>query len=221
MAVRRDRNLRCSCLNCTPGFVNIKFANTEFLVSENKIIPIDGILFGYKAMRFKLSCLVPSKSFDQNLLYLKISCHEAAGCFRHDCLVLPARVMSEQKKHHIKTATFWRNVLVKSWYTDLVGQFSSREECNIFYSSNSSVAKILTSQFQTSAYPSDRIKTQCRSSPCTDGEHNVQSSWRQQLRNGKILPGCSWQIYGSGHPRQYIFSVLYSLFLCMLHPETL
>lgn len=39
-----------------------------------------------------------------------------------------------------------------------------------------SVAKILTSQFRTTAYPADRIKMQCRSSPCTDGEHNVQSS---------------------------------------------
>lgn len=43
--VRKDRNLRISCLNCIHTFVNIKFANTEFLVSGNKIIPTDGTPF--------------------------------------------------------------------------------------------------------------------------------------------------------------------------------
>ena len=76
-------------------------------------------------------------------------------------------------------ATFWKKcVLVKSFYTDLVEECSSRERVKFFTQVILLVAKILTSQFRTSAYPADRIKMQCRSSPCTDGEHNVQSSHR-------------------------------------------
>lgn len=74
-------------------------------------------------------------------------------------------------------AAFWKMCFSEKLVHILSWRMFFKRKNKIFHSILL-VAKILNSQFRTSVYPADRIKMQCRSSPCTDGEHNVQSSHR-------------------------------------------
>lgn len=108
------------------------------------------LIFGYKAMRFKLSCLLPSTSLT------RIFWISGQDLMPRGCWVFWAWLPSFPSKSQVRTKErpckdrqiLEKCVLVKSWYTDLVGEFSSRESIKFFTPVILSVAKILISQFQ-------------------------------------------------------------------------